>query len=168
MPPFPAIPFDVLSRPLVAVLAGAVVLAVLGAILSHRGKMRPVVPVEKKPLMTANEREFFGRLARALPDCHVFPQVAFNALLDARKGLGWQERGQTRNRFDRKVADYVICHRDTFEVLAIVELDDRTHRAEKDEQRDALLTGAGYRVIRFQSRAKPTETEIVVAINQKA
>lgn len=153
-------PFDVLSRPLVAVLAGAVVLAVFGAILSHRGKKRPVVPVEKKPLMTANEREFFERLARALPDCHVFPQVAFNALLDARKGLGWQERGQTRNRFDRKVADYVICRRDTFEVLAIVELDDRTHRAEKDEQRDALLTSAGYRVIRFQSRSKPSEEEI--------
>jgi hypothetical protein len=114
MPPFPAIPFDVLSRPLVAVLAGAGVLAVFGAVLSHRGKKRPSYYGEKKPLMTANEREFFGRLARALPDYHVFPQVAFNALLDARKGLGGQERGQTRNRFDRKVQIMYICRRDTF------------------------------------------------------
>ncbi|NTU76349.1 MAG: DUF2726 domain-containing protein [Alphaproteobacteria bacterium] len=115
--------------------------------------------------MTANEREFFGRLARALPDYHVFSQVAFNALLDAQKGLVWRDRFQTRNRFDRKVADYVICRRDTFEVLAIVELDDRTHKAEKDQKRDVLLTGAGYRVVRFQSRSKPSEAEIIKTLS---
>lgn len=168
MPPLPAIPFDVLSHPLAVVLAGVVILVVFAAVLSRRGKKKPAFSVVKKLLMTANEREFFGRMARALPDYHVFPQVAFNALLDTQKGMSWQERFQTRNRFDRKVADYVICRRDTFEVLAIVELDDRTHRSEKDEQRDAILTGAGYRVIRFQSRAKPSEDDIAAVVKQTA
>jgi len=67
-----------------------------------------------------------------------------------------------RNRFDRKVADYVICARNTFQVVAIIELDDRTHdyKKEKDAERDAMLNAAGYRTERFESKKKPSEAEI--------
>jgi hypothetical protein len=34
-----------------------------------------------KPLLTANEAEFFHRLQRALPGFHVFPQMSFAAFL---------------------------------------------------------------------------------------
>ncbi len=33
-----------------------------------------------------------------------------------------------------------------------VELDDKSHNADKDRQRDALLTAASYRVVCFQFR----------------
>lgn len=48
----------------------------------------------------------------------------------------------------------------TFEVVAIVELDDRTHDGNKDQARDSITAAAGYRTVRFQARRKPDATEI--------
>ncbi len=43
-----------------------------------------------------------------------------------------------------------MCDR-AFQVLAVVELDDSSHkgRADRDAKRDAMLTEAGYRVLRY-------------------
>ena len=56
----------------------------------------------------------------------------------------------TRNTFDRKVADFVVCDK-SFQVLAVIELDDASHKgkADKDAARDAMLANAGYRVLRY-------------------
>ena len=53
-------------------------LIVLGAIFAWRPRRPRIIA---KPLMTANEIEFFHRLRAALPGFHVFPQVAFGALM---------------------------------------------------------------------------------------
>jgi Protein of unknown function (DUF559) len=45
-------------------------------------------------------------------------------------------------------------------VLALVELDDSTHNAHADQQRDAITKAAGYQTIRFQSKNKPSQAEI--------
>ena len=45
-------------------------------------------------------------------------------------------------------------------VVAIVELDDRTHSNDKDGKRDAMLEQAGYKVVRWQSKKKPSTQEI--------
>ena len=97
----------------------------------------------RKPL-TDRERQMFHRLKEALPDHHVFAQVAFSALLDT------TDRA-VRNTFDRKVADFVVCTAE-LDVLATVELDDETHRNRQvhDRFRDALLTDAGYHVLRYR------------------
>jgi very-short-patch-repair endonuclease len=44
--------------------------------------------------------------------------------------------------------------------VAVVELDDRMHDAKADRQRDAITRAAGYQTIRYQSRQKPSESEI--------
>ncbi len=105
-----------------------------------------------KALLTENEKEFFARLVTALPECHVFPQVALGALLQT--NVTGKNAFRARAAFSQKIADYVICDRD-MKVLAVVELDDRTHSAGKDARRDAMLNQAGYRTIRWQSRKKP-------------
>ncbi len=86
----------------------------------------------------------FFRLQSALPNLIVLSQVSFGALLTAKSRA-------VRNTFDRKRADFVICDK-SFKVLAVVELDDRSHdgREEQDANRDKLLTDAGYRVIRYR------------------
>jgi hypothetical protein len=116
--------------------------------------------IQRKPLMTENEKSFFRTLQRALPGHQVFPQVSFAAFLTDDGKLPQQKRWAVRNRFDRKIADFVVCDRNTMEIVAIVELDDRTHSAAKDRYRDELTKAAGYQTIRFQSRQKPTEAEI--------
>jgi len=119
----------------------AVVLTVLMARL-RKEKAREA-PGARRPL-TAPEQKMYFRLRDALPDLVVLAQVSFGALLTARsKGV--------RNTFSQKVADFVICDR-AFNVVAVIELDDRSHdgRAGADQARDALLEGAGYRVLRWR------------------
>jgi very-short-patch-repair endonuclease len=85
------------------------------------------------------------RLQQAFPNDIVLTQVAFSALLTA-KDL------PTRATFNRKVADFVVATK-AFEVLAVIELDDASHRGREglDGKRDELLERAGYRVLRFKS-----------------
>ena len=100
-------------------------------------------PLKKKRLLTERETAMQSRLVQALPDAYVFPQVSFGALVTAKTRAA-------RNSFDRKIADFVICDR-SFHVLAVVELDDGTHKGREthDRARDQLLISAGYRVLRY-------------------
>jgi len=100
-------------------------------------------PQRREPALTANEQAMYNRLAQALPDLIVLAQVSFGALLNAKSQA-------TRNTFDRKIADFVVCDR-AFQVLTVVELDDSSHKGkeEQDASRDSLLTKAGYRVLRY-------------------
>ena len=115
-----------------------------------------------RKLMTANELEFFGRLVTALPGHYVFPQVAMSALIEAASSDKKKAHGD-RLRIAQQRADYVVCTADG-EVVAVIELDDRTHAQAKDQLRDARLEQAGIRTVRFQSRNKPTPAAIHAAI----
>lgn len=137
-----------------------VVVLVLGAVvvlaLSKRGKTKTTpeelltneienkeIPTACEPL-TKHEQAMFFRLQEALPNLIVLSQVSFSALLKAKSRA-------TRNTFDRKRADFVICDK-SFRVVAVIELDDSSHegREKEDADRDVLLTQAGYRVLRYR------------------
>jgi len=113
------------------------------------------------PILTANEAEFFRRLRRALPDAYIFPQVGMSALIGP-KSSGKKALADFR-RISQKRVDVAI-YTAALELVAIVELDDRTHDAKRDATRDAYLQSAGIRTIRFQSRNKPDELKIRQAI----
>jgi hypothetical protein len=107
----------------------------------------------RRRLLTDNEEEFFGRLVVALPDHYIFPQVAMSALLQTASSDGRKAHGD-RLRIAQQRVDYVVCTR-SCEVVAVVELDDRTHSQAKDQLRDSRLEQAGIRTVRFQARQKP-------------
>jgi hypothetical protein len=153
------LPFPLPTGPLSYALVAGVSL-LIAALLWMKNRRPWLARIKRKPLLTANEAEFFRRLQRALPAYAVFPQVSFAALLTDDGQLTAKARWSVRARFDRKIADYVICDRRTLQVIAIVELDDRMHDTHADRQRDAITRAASYQTIRFQSRQKPTETEI--------
>lgn len=111
-----------------------------------------------KELMTNNEIEFFQRLIKAFPQYYVFPQVSLGAILAAAE-IDAAQRNGTRMTFAQKMADYVICNQQ-MKIVAIVELDDKTHNKEKDDKRDNMLQTAGYKTIRFESKHKPTVEEL--------
>ncbi len=151
-------PFTFLSSRSAAVVFALALLAV--ALLFRRSRKAWLSHIRKKPLLTGNEAEFFRRLKRALPAYEVFPQVSFAAILTDDNKLSSKARWHVRAKFDRKIADFVICDRHTLNIVALVELDDRTHTASADRQRDALTKAGGYQTMRFQSKQKPTEAEI--------
>jgi hypothetical protein len=146
------------GSPLFWIAVGVLLLTVAAVLL--RGGKPWLQRIQRKPLMTENEKAFFRTLQRALSGHQVFPQVSFAAFLTDDGKLTQQKRWAVRSRFDRKIADFVVCDRNTLEIVAIIELDDRTHSSAADRKRDELTKAAGYQTIRFQSKQKPTEAEI--------
>ncbi|NHB57920.1 DUF2726 domain-containing protein [Acinetobacter sp. 194] len=96
-----------------------------------------------KPVITRFETKMFQRLKQAFPDHHILAQVAFSSLITS-------DYMPTRNKFNRKVTDFVILNHH-LDVICIIELDDPSHTGKEDEdaKRDAMLNEAGYRVVRY-------------------
>lgn len=150
--------------PFLIAASALVVIAVTATVLIER---KPWLSrIKRKPLLTENEKAFFLRLQRALPGFHVFPQVSFAAFLTVDGRLLQQEGWAVRSKFNKKIVDFVVCTRGTLEVVALIELDDRTHSASANRRRDEMTQAAGYRTFRFPSKEKPTEAEIGALFNQ--
>lgn len=152
-----------MSDNLIVILGVALLVLVIAAVvaaLARRGVSSP--DFVAKPFLSPNELEFLQRLETALPEMRIHAQVAMGALLNpaVRRGEDASRHSSVRNRFAQKICDFVLQSRKTGKVVAIVELDDRTHRAEKDASRDAMTAQAGYRTIRWQSKSKPSHDEI--------
>jgi very-short-patch-repair endonuclease len=64
-------------------------------------------------------------------------------------------------------ADFVVCNAD-FDVVAVIELDDRSHDAAKrkraDATKDSAFRSAGIEVIRWHVRAMPDVATVRKAI----
>lgn len=117
----------------------------------------------KRQVMTPNEIEFFGRISRALPGMHVCPQVAMHALIEP-TSTNSQARLVDFRRISQKVIDYTIFDAQ-WTIVAIIELDDRTHLAGRDAVRDGFTSAAGISTLRYQSRSKPAESQIAADIS---
>lgn len=141
---------DNLPGIVVAAAAALLAAAILLAMLSKPGG----IPVVARPLLTAREREALVALEHAFPQLRVFPQVAMGALIQARNELSRRDRALVRNRFSQKIVDFVLEDRGTGQVVALVELDDRSHNAAKDSRRDEIALAAGYRTIRIPPGTK--------------
>jgi hypothetical protein len=144
---------------LIVVVLLVVAVAVVAAGMKPAGRAGTY---KRRKLMTENEREFFARLVTALPDHYIFPQVALSGLIEAASSNKQKAHGD-RLRIAQQRADFVICDAGC-EVIAVVELDDRTHSATKDQLRDSRLEQAGIRTIRFQSKNKPAPEAIRAAV----
>lgn len=139
---------------LAVVAAGAVGLAVLKAKLA--GQQSAGAKFKQKTLLTPNELEFLGRLEAAAPELRFFPQVAMGALLDpAVSRSDGKAYYRLRGMFSQKIVDFVAQRRSDGAIVAIIELDDRTHDSAKDAKRDEMLQSAGYRIVRWHSKSKP-------------
>jgi hypothetical protein len=107
-----------------------------------------------KKILTRSEQILFIKLVEALPECIIFSQVQISQIVKIDEGNRrlWQT---WFNKISRKSADYVICLKDNFDIVAVIELDDPTHerqdRKKADADKDTALNGAGYKIIRWKS-----------------
>lgn len=144
-----------MTKELVFLFLLVLVLAIASAVLKG-GRRRATGDVRSRKLLTDREQAMYFRLKQAFPDDVVLGQVAFSALVTAKDQA-------TRATFNRKVADFVLASK-AFEVIAIIELDDASHRGREDHdsRRDALLERAGYRVLRFKNVPDVDEVQRIV------
>jgi hypothetical protein len=134
----------------VPLLVGLILVVLVGRAMLAGKSSAKALPVVPRRLMSPREREAIVMIEAAVPHCRVHAQVSMGALMECRKGLSRKESTGVRNRFDRKIIDFVLEERSSGDVLALVELDDGTHNAAKDRARDAMTRAAGYRTIRLR------------------
>jgi hypothetical protein len=143
---------------LVILIAAVLAIVVLGAYVKGKPGGQVLGKYKRRKLMTENELEFFGRLVKALPGHYIFPQVSMGALLEA-SSSDTKQAHSDRLRIAQQRVDYLVCD-ERCAIVAVVELDDKTHSRTKDQLRDARLEQAGIRTVRFQSRNKPSMDDI--------
>ena len=129
------------SNQFIFILLGCISTALL--LMSCIRSFLPKQQFFSRPVITALESQMFLRLKQAFPHYHVLAQVAFSALITS-------EHYNIRNKFNRKVTDFVILDQE-MQVIAVVELDDPSHIGKEleDQKRDRMLKEAGYRVQRY-------------------
>ena len=91
----------------------------------------------QKALLTPNEVEFYNRLKAAFPDHVILPQVSMAALMEP-TASDRKARTAALNRITSKRVEYVVANRHELSAIVLIELDDKTHKAARDEARDAL------------------------------
>ncbi len=143
---------------ILAISGGATLLTLFGyAAGAKQSYIPPGTPrVRRKALLTPNEGEFLARLTYALPHHLIFTQVAMSALMEPDTAPSLRKHWYAiRKHFAQKYVDFVVYDQARQSVVAVIELDDRTHDHARDAVRDAMLMRAGYRVLRYQSNDKP-------------
>ena len=131
----------------------------------------PLIDTEKKNpylgyissrcLLTENEKKHYWRLQELMPNTVlVHTQISFNSLLKC-------DEISIRNRYNRGVVDMVISDLE-FNPLAIVEVDDPSHKSRKvrakDEKRDEMTMAAGLATVRINDST--TNEELLLMLDQ--
>lgn len=118
-------------------------------------------PVYARRVLSQPEQILYQRLIRAFPQYVILAQVSLPAFLGVKKG---QNFATWYNRFNRLYADFVVCEKD-FRVVAVLELDDRSHdnprRQEADARKAAALDAAGIPLHRVNVDPMPNEEDLL-------
>lgn len=128
-------------------------------------KKKQNVPHKKSEhLGTKTERNFYRTLQQIIPDDYVIHcQVSLMALVQP---IDFKDNSKTW----AKRIDYVITDKET-KVLAVIELDDSSHRARKRQERDLYVNDAlsGHHVLlRFEARRQYDAIAIANTLKAKA
>lgn len=116
-------------------------------------------------LLTPAERSFFGVLQQAVgSDYQIFAKVRLADIVRPVRNpsrSGWQS---AFNRIAGKHVDFVLCDSSRLGVVAVIELDDRTHnrfeRGVRDSLVDSALADAHIPVLRVSARQAYSPAQI--------
>jgi len=126
-------------------------------------------PLRARSLLSEREKTLYRDLISLYPDHKLFVQVALSQLLDVAQGQ--PDRFAIRGRFKQLVSDFVLCRSD-LTVVAVIELDDRTHfradRKRADDRKTKALAGAGLRLVRIPAGPIPPLGKLKALIEETA
>ena len=148
--------------PMTALVVVAAVILLIAIMAFLRRHARPSIPVVQRAVLTNAEIAFHRKLAQAVDrigGLSLHAQMAMSAFLQPRPGLERGEHMATFRRFSQKRPDFVLVD-SSWRVRLIVELDDSSHDAAKDADRDRLTAAAGLVTVRFPGSRKITVDEI--------
>lgn len=109
------------------------------------GRKRPApLPYERgRPLLSPAEHRFYLTLRDVVGDAgHVLFKVRLADVLSVSSGLDASSRQAALNQITCKHFDFVVCHKDTYEVIGCIELDDSSHNTARAKKSDAFKNAA--------------------------
>ncbi len=125
--------------------------------------------VSRQSLYTAPELQFLEVLRQVIPRTFtVTGKVRLADIVEPAKIHKNKEYIRAFNKISSKHVDFVICNRLTYDIIAVIELDDSSHRLRSRQQRDILvdeiMTGAQIpiRHIRQSKHYNPDDLRVVL------
>ena len=117
------------------------------------------------PLFTPAERSFYGALSLACESqAIIFGKVRIADILKPIKGLNRSEWQTAFNKISAKHFDFVLCNPNDLSVIAVIELDDKSHSQKKQMIRDEFVElsceTAHLKLHRFKASATYSVEEI--------
>ncbi len=159
--------------PITAIVVGIIVVALIAIAavllrqLGHANKPKTgVIGYEGVPeFLSPAERSFFGVLQQAVAsEYQIFAKVRLADIIRPARNpsrSGWQS---AFNRITGKHVDFVLCEPARLRVIAVIELDDRTHekleRGIRDGFIDSALGDARIPVLRVSARQAYSPVQI--------
>jgi very-short-patch-repair endonuclease len=151
---------DIVLKISIPIILIAITLVVIRSFIKNkRGK--EIWPYYAKKPITKTELILYYRLVNALPDKIILSQVQLSRVLGVKKGNNF---GEWNNRINRMSLDFVVCRKEDAGIIAVIELDDKSHEKEErikaDEKKDKALESANIRIIRWKVDEMPDEKTI--------
>lgn len=111
-------------------------------------------PFEKKPFVfdIMSELTVYRMLIENFSDkYYVFPQMSYGRLIQVKK----EEGRWNRNRFDKKIADFILCDKEKAIAQLVIELDGPSHNSikkiERDEKIDMWMKEIGLPILHLKT-----------------
>ncbi|MEX1081039.1 MAG: DUF2726 domain-containing protein [Halofilum sp. (in: g-proteobacteria)] len=118
-----------------------VALALGAAALTSNPSAKASLPYKQQPnLFSPAERSFLGVLDQALAGRYrVFGKVRVAGVVAVSGASDRSARQRAFNKISAKHFDFVLCSPDDLSIVAVIELDDRSHRRSARQKRDRFL-----------------------------
>jgi len=115
-------------------------------------------PLSARDLLSRREKKLYKTLVALYPNHRLLVQVALSQLISIDRNHPQSE--SIRARYKQLVADFVLCRSD-LSVVAVIELDDRTHawpmRKVADARKNKALADARIRLVRIPAGRLPSQ-----------
>jgi hypothetical protein len=122
-------------------------------------KTNSALPYRARPsLLTPTEREFHAALYPLVRDhWHLYAKVRMEDIIEVQPGLERKAAYGYRSRIKSRHLDFILCDKESLEVLMCIELDDSSHqrrsRKEIDDFKDQAMAAAGITLTRVPVQA---------------
>src|SRR5690606_6154408 len=123
------------------IFAAVIILVFIVVAIKSKTKSSPASRYSRKEfLFSPAERSFLGVLEKATStNYRVFGKIRVADVLEPNKGMDRSNWQRTFNQISSKHFDFLLCEQDTLKIVAVIELDDKSHSKASSIKRDQFL-----------------------------